>query len=206
MVIEENQDVFGGAVNLCARVVGLANPGQILTTRQAVEALSPFQKSTCRKLHSTSVKGKTEKISVFEVIWKQDQGLTVVGSGPPTLDPPRLHSLKLSHQGPAWVLNEDRQTLSIGREPDNDLTVAAVKVSRHHAKIFLRGGKFILFDKSANGTYLLDEQRPEMLLRREELVLSGRGRIGLGQSVAECGEETISYESTTDTVLFVKAH
>jgi hypothetical protein len=37
-------------------------------------------------------------------------------------------------------------------------------------------------------------QREEILLHREEFVLLGRGRIGLGQSVADMGDDAISFE------------
>jgi hypothetical protein len=52
----------------------------------------------------------------------------------------------------------------------------------------------VLADQSANGTYVLMKHRAEILLNREEFVLLGSGSIGLGQSVAEIGEDAILYE------------
>jgi adenylate cyclase len=193
-VLVDQADIFGDTVNLCSRVAGMANPGQILTTRQTVEALSPFLRSTCRKLYSTNVKGKAEKVAVFEVIWKQDQGITVVGGGPSTLEPLKLVALKLSYKDVDWVVDENRDALSVGRDPANDVTVATDKASRHHARIFHRGGKYVIADQSANGTYVLAEHRGEILLRREEYILTGTGRIGLGQSAIHGGEHVVDYE------------
>ena len=41
-VIESGGDVFGDAVNIAARVTGMARTGQILTTQQTIDSLSPI--------------------------------------------------------------------------------------------------------------------------------------------------------------------
>lgn len=44
---------------------------------------------------------------------------------------------------------------TVGRETDNDIVLADGRVSRHHARLTLRNGQFILTDlKSANGTWV----------------------------------------------------
>jgi adenylate cyclase len=60
--------------------------------------------------------------------------------------------------------------------------------SRIHCEIELRMDKFVLNDRSANGTYLSVEGQGEMVLRREECILRGKGRIMLGQSQATATE------------------
>lgn len=192
-VIQDKQDIFGDTVNLAARLATMANPRQILTTRQAVDRLSPFLRSTCRSLYTTTVKGKTEKIPVYEAIWHQDKGTTVVGD-PGAEEPPGPATLKLSFRGKTWNMDEGRDALAAGRDPASDIIVAGDNVSRYHARIFLRQGKFVIADQSANGTYVRVQHRAEIQLNREEFILLGRGSIGLGQSVEESGEETIAYE------------
>lgn len=91
-------------------------------------------------------------------------------------------------------MDEGRDALAAGRDPASDIVVAGDKVSRHHARIFLRQGKFVLADQSANGTCVRMQHRAEILLHREEFVLLGRGSIGLGQSVADIGDDAISFE------------
>ena len=191
-VIQENADVFGDTVNLASRMVAMANPGQILTTRHAVEVLTPFLRSTCRNLYTTNVKGKTEKIVVFEVMWHQDKGITVVG-GPGEMEPGKPVTAKFSYRGKEWTLDEARDAVTAGRDPVSDILVAGDKVSRNHARIFTRQGKYVLVDQSANGTFVKRENR-EILLQREEYILTGHGQIGLGQSVLDSGEEIITYE------------
>ena len=67
-------------------------------------------------------------------------------------------------------------------------------MSRSHARIFLRQGKFVVADQSANGTYVRMQHRAEIELHREEFVLLGSGSIGLGQSVDEVGEHALSFQ------------
>jgi len=192
-VIQDNQDIFGDTVNLAARLADMANPREILTTRHAVDRLAPFLRSVCRSLYTTTVKGKAEKISVYEAVWQKDQAITLAGD-PREQDARGPATLKLSWRGQHWSLDERRDAVSAGRDPDNEIVVVGDKVSRRHARIFLRHGKFVIADESANGTYLRLQQRAEIHLHREEFILLGRGAIGLGQSVAEIGDDAISFE------------
>jgi hypothetical protein len=192
-VIQENQDVFGDTVNLASRIAALANPRQILTTRQAVDRLSPFLRSTCRSLYSTKVKGKNEKIAVFEALWQQDKSTTVVGDFGEH-EPPVPVTLRLTYRGRTWDMDEDRAALTAGRDIACDIVVEGDKVSRSHARIFLRQGKFVVADQSANGTYVRMQHRAEIELHREEFVLLGGGSIGLGQGVDEVGEHAIAFQ------------
>jgi adenylate cyclase len=192
-VIEEKGDVFGDTVNVASRLAAMANPRQVLTSKQAVDRLSPMPRSTCRSLYTTSVKGRSEEISVYEVIWQHDKSTTVVGDvGEEAV--PTIVTLKLSWRGKIWNMNEALNTVIAGRDPVVDIVLPGDKVSRQHAKVFLRRGKYVLADQSANGTYVQMQHRAEILLHREEFVLLGSGAIGLGQSVAELGEDAISFE------------
>ena len=192
-VIQDDQDIFGDTVNLAARLAVMANPRQILTTRQAVDRLAPYLRSVCRGLYTATVKGKAEKISVYEAIWHKDMATTMAGD-PRAQDTRGPAMLKLSSRGKVWDMDERRDALGAGRDPENEIVVDGDNVSRHHARIFLRQGKFVIADESANGTYLRMEHRAEIYLHREEFILRGRGSIGLGRSVAEVGDDAISFE------------
>jgi class 3 adenylate cyclase len=192
-VIEDKDDVFGDTVNVASRLAVMANPRQVLTTKQTVDGLSPMPRSTCRALYTTGVKGRSEEVSVYEVIWQQDKSTTVVGD---TSDegPATVTTLKLAWRGRTWNLGDALTGIIAGRDPAADIVLPGDKVSRQHAKVFLRRGKYVLADQSANGTYVQMQHRAEILLHREEFVLLGAGSIGLGQSVADIGEDAISFE------------
>lgn len=58
-------------------------------------------------------------------------------------------------EGECYSMVFEKHEISIGRTPDNDVVLADDNVSQKHARISLRGGKFILVDTdSTNGIYL----------------------------------------------------
>ena len=81
----------------------------------------------------------------------------------------------------------DRDThISMGRGDDNDLVVKGNLISRIHARIEKRRGRFMLIDQSTNGTFLQTITGEETFVRRDSIELVGEGIIGLGR-VAKAG-------------------
>ena len=85
------------------------------------------------------------------------------------------------------------QACKIGRWEKNRLVVDRELVSRIHATIEFRQGKFILKDESTNGTYLLLNNGSRFFIRREEFTLHDRGRICLGQMIKDDNPDVIHY-------------
>jgi class 3 adenylate cyclase len=193
-VILSKGDVFGDTMNVCARLVTLANPEQILTSGQTVEALSPGLRPRCRELFPTRIKGKAGEIPVSDVIWRYDPGLTAANLARADLAQAAPMALKLIYRGNIFVVNRARPQVQMGRDDSNDVVTVSLFASRIHARALWRDGHFVLIDVSTNGTFLLvDEQSSEVHLRREEAVLSGRGWIGLGKSAAKHGEHSVRF-------------
>jgi class 3 adenylate cyclase len=193
-VVLSGGDVFGDTVNVCARLVALANPGQVLTTQQTVDAMAPDLRARCRQIFPIRVRGRSEEIIACDVLWRSDPDTTALNLSRASLTRERETVLKLTHQGELRVLRSHGAALQIGRDKENDLVVESSLVSRVHARIAAREGHFVLQDLSSNGTYLLtDGNTAEILLRREEAVLGERGWIGLGDSATRHGEHTLRY-------------
>jgi pSer/pThr/pTyr-binding forkhead associated (FHA) protein len=74
----------------------------------------------------------------------------------------------------------------MGRAEDNDVVVKGNLISRVHAKVEKRRGKFMLVDQSTNGTFLQNAHGEETFVRRDSTELNGEGVIGLGR-VAKAG-------------------
>ena len=91
------------------------------------------------------------------------------------------------------IVRGDRPLITLGRDQASDLVIRERMASRAHGKIELRRDKFVLIDHSANGTYVRIDKNPEILLRREELVLSGSGQIAFGQSCSS-SKEIVEFE------------
>ncbi len=183
--ILESNDVFGDAVNVAARMAGLAKGGQIITTQETAEQLSPNLRASTRHLDRISVKGKAEEIDIFEVIW-QAEDVTRMATGLLKGDVKQAQ-LRISYNGQEQVLDQDMDPMVLGRGKKADLVVNDSMASREHARIECRRGKFILTDMSTNGTYVQTSEGPSYL-RREDLVLSGEGRIALGRELSEATE------------------
>jgi class 3 adenylate cyclase len=184
--ILEGGDVFGDAVNTAARMAGLAKGGQIITTQETTSELPPALRASTRHLDRISVKGKADEIDIFEVIW-QAEDVTRMATGllKGQSKDARLH---LNYNGVERELDQDMDhPLILGRGKKADMVINDSMASREHARIECRRGKFILTDMSTNGTYVQTPEGPSYL-RREDLVLSGEGRIALGRELSEATE------------------
>jgi len=105
-VVLKDADVFGDTVNVCARLVSLANAAQVLTTRQTVDALSPPLRERCRELYATKVRGRAGEVMVCEVMWRLDPETTRINDVDRDLAPQAAWSwvLKLTHAGESHVV------------------------------------------------------------------------------------------------------
>ena len=183
--ILESGDVFGDAVNVAARMAGLAKGGQIITTKDTAEQLPPALRSSTRHLDRISVKGKAEDIDIFEVIW-QAEDVTRMATGL-LKGGAKSAKLHISYNGMDRELDQDMDPLILGRGKKADVVINDSMASREHARIECRRGKFILTDMSTNGTYVQTSEGPSYL-RREDLVLTGEGRIAFGRELSEATE------------------
>ena len=190
-VIEENNDVFGDTVNLAARMAGLAKGNQIMTTRAAVDLLSPMLRSSTRPIAALSVKGKGDDVEVCEVLWQPSEELTM--TTPSALAAAGDVELQLRHAGKLHRLTQSNVGVFLGRDASCEVLVADRMASRVHARIELRRDKFYLIDQSTNGTFVMVRGEPEMVLRREEVILRASGQIALGHSVSDLGAELVEF-------------
>jgi adenylate cyclase len=185
-VVARDGDVFGDTVNLAARLTEMASKGQVITSLETVELFDPIQKMDCRRLYSIPVKGKEREIDICELMWTDSDDATTLVAHRATTD--AGDSLRLVYRGRAVILGPERRSIVIGREATADLVVPDRMASRNHCEIEQRQDKFVLADRSANGTYLSIDGDREIVLRREETLLRGHGFITLGQSRATATE------------------
>ena len=193
-VVTEQGDVFGDIVNVCARLVVLGNPHQIVTTQQTVEALSPALRESCREMFPVQVRGRIEPVHLCEVVWREDPDRTEAFSRSGLM---RLKAhareaiLKLSYGGDTFVV-EPAASVKLGRDKENDVVVNSGLASRLHARIYGKGGNFVIVDQSSNGTFVMIEGNTnEVQLRRQEAVLGERGYIGLGGPTSGKGTDHV---------------
>jgi class 3 adenylate cyclase len=181
--IESGGDFYGDAVNVAARVAGVAKVGQIIATQDVVARLDRLMRDKTRMLDRVAVKGKREPVEIHELVWQDAEELTMLGT---RLTEERVPRLRLAFGGrELWFDGSGKGAVTLGRDATCDIVLDDRKASRQHAKIERRRDKFVLVDHSSNGTFVQIAGEAEMGLRREELILRRRGRIALGHRTSD---------------------
>ena len=183
-VIENNGDYFGNAVNVAARMAARAIANEIMTTKQTVELLSARNHKNVRFLSTSTVKGKNELLSIYEVLWEPEPEEDLTRMVRPKLKPISIQEaeLELVYQKSVFRVNSTDSYLSIGRSDENNITINESHVSRKHAKIELKNSRFILTDTSSNGTFVISGNNKSTKIVRESFELVGSGSIELGEN------------------------
>lgn len=185
-VIRARQDIFGDAVNVAARMLAIAKPGEIVASKDLVDALPVAERDRLALLGKQTLKGKLEPIAVYSMVLDEGDDTQMAWgrseaageAGPETMSPSLM--LELDHQGRVFTVHDGERFL-IGRADRCNLVVADPRVSREHASIQLRAGRATLTDLSSTGTWILDDQGEYTTLRRETSTLGGHGAIRLGR-------------------------
>lgn len=189
----KDNDLFGDAVNVAARVAHLAKGQQTLTTAQTVETLTPADAAHTRRLDFTPVKGKADVLMLHEVIWRPEN-LTVLHMGRTSAGGGTSQRVVLTYQGQSRTIEGGNgAAFTVGRDAGSDLQILSTLASRQHGKIEHRLGKFVYMDHSANGTYISLKDINNLLLHREELPLFGSGVIACGEKIQDGGPHLIHF-------------
>lgn len=188
--IELDGDVFGDSVNVAARMTALAKAEQVILSGPAADALTPSLRSRVREIDSLTVKGKHKDIGIFELIWQASEDDLTALSTRPVRPSARI---RLRHGAREIELGEVHSTLALGRDAQNDVVIADRMASRMHARIERRRDKFVLVDQSSNGTYVTVDGEPEIELRREEMILRGRGHVSFGHAYQDDAGEVLAF-------------
>lgn len=209
--IEGKDGCTGEAVNVAARLAGLARAEQVLTSGATVAELPELLQLSTRDVQLAAGKGKVDGLKLVEVLWhgsevfrtpepvaelpaaaKRKAPTKPVAAAVPV--PPPLGRISLRHAGKVFVLDELHPLLLLGRDAASDVVIRDRRASRQHAKIERRGNEYVLSDRSTNGTYVSFAGQPEILLRRGEVILRGNGRMSFAASAASEGADIAEFE------------
>ncbi|MCX7544770.1 adenylate/guanylate cyclase domain-containing protein [Marinicella gelatinilytica] len=181
-VIVEQNDVFGDAVNVAARMASFAKKNQIITNQSTLKQCRTDQLPMFRSLGAIDVKGKSQAIEMVEILWQQDKSkLTRVTS---TLDiklPFEQGEVRMSINDKQYRLNINTPHLSIGRADDCDIQVKLLRTSRYHGEFDFKGGNFKYTDNSTNGSWVQQKGTTPIRIHRDSFLLQGEGWIAFGQ-------------------------
>ncbi len=195
-------DCYGDAVNVAARLCDLCGPYQIWSNASALEGVSERHGMTFRVLGPISIRGRAEPCNVYQIEWHEDIAtdfLTMQAD----LDPNDALSGKdaLGREVELTWLGESKRfksfelPIKLGRVRDADFVVNDPRVSRIHARLEWRNGSVVFVDASSYGSWIrfLGTTGSDVLLRREECVLHGKGELALGASFSDPSVPTVSF-------------
>jgi pSer/pThr/pTyr-binding forkhead associated (FHA) protein len=128
-------------------------------------------------------KGGQGTLHVYELLWSDTRDATHVAGLATSANVKATLTLEIG--GRTLSFPEGKTVLTMGRENTCDIVVAEKTASRNHARIERSGLLFVLIDESTNGTYVAMEGHNEVLLRRDRVMLRGRGKIGFGTSTGK---------------------
>lgn len=166
-------DVFGDVVNVAARLVSLAGADEIVLSGTVHEALSAAKRDSAHLIDHLALRNRPDPVPVYRYVWVPDNMTVMVHKkkrGGPAV-------LELTRGEQSFAIAAVAPRFTLGRATDNDLVVAEQAVSRYQAEIALRGDKFVLIDRSTNGTYVHVDGGPTFRVSRDEVTLSGSGTI-----------------------------
>lgn len=186
-------DLVGEAPVTAQQVIKLAKAGEILTTGQAVAALTPELRVNCHLIDHLESDVGLGRVDVYRVQWEEAEDVTTMGTTEsPDATIPR-DTLVLTHGDRVIRINDHNPACRIGRGADNDLSIHGKFASRNHSEIHYRHGNFHYRDLSVNGSVIQFNDGRQVRLHREEDFLRGAGLIGLGGTPEEDPESAIRF-------------
>lgn len=194
-------DCYGDAVNVAARLSELTGPHQIWVNREVIDDSHPLPGTHPRLLGPIHVRGRAEPCTVYQIEWQEDtdsQFFTILSPLAVGLAEPQ-HDVLGSQVELSWLDNQKtfkafELPVHIGRIRQAEFVVSDEHVSRRHARLDWRNGSVVLTDVSSYGCWVrFFGGGADLLLRREECVLHGRGEIALGMPFSDISAPVVTF-------------
>ena len=194
-VVQEQNDIFGAAVHTANRMTSQAKAKQIVISGFTVEQMSPDLRKQTRQIDVATVRGRLDEVALYELVWQPEEATSML----PTIEwenrDRRASKLLLNFRDSTIEVSDKRKSINLGRADDNDLVIKGNLISRIHAKIEMRRGKFVLVDQSTNGTFIQSVRGQETFVRRDTTELGDEGTIGLGRAEEPGSNLAICYKT-----------
>ena len=181
-VVQEQNDIFGAAVHTANRMTSQAKAKQIVMSGDTVEQMGPEMRKQTRQIDIATVRGRMDEVALFEFLWNPEEATSML----PTIEweskARTASKMVLTFCGTTIEVSDKCKSINIGRADDNDVVIKGNLISRIHAKVEMRRGKFVIIDQSTNGTFLMNVLGDETFVRRDSTELGKEGTIGLGRA------------------------
>jgi len=196
-VVWRGTELFGGAVNVAARLSSRAKDNEVLMSGDFTGKISPNQSVDLRPMGEITLRGTAVPTEIYALMAADESGATRLIAQTKMFD---LHrkvaeagaSIRLTSDGWSRDVTEG-QEVTIGRSSDCDLVLPYAWVSRVHAAISVRSGLVEISDRSVAGCTLNMADTTGYFIRRQTASLTGNGIIELGSSAIEGALPKISF-------------
>ncbi len=197
-------DCYGDAVNVAARISDLTGPNQIWATAESLVFYEVSEGIKLRALGPITIRGRAEPCQCYQVEWREGESteFLTMQAGLDT----RVGDLSVDVLGGQIELAciDARATFKsfelpvrIGRVREVEFLVNDPRVSRTHARIEWRNGSMVLVDVSTYGVWVrFAGATSDIVLRRDEVILHGRGELALGASFNDISVPTVAFSVT----------
>ncbi|WP_231906862.1 adenylate/guanylate cyclase domain-containing protein [Cupriavidus sp. D384] len=192
---EASGDVFGDTVNLAARLTTLASRGQVITSKETVGHLSASVQQRTRSLYPIRVRGRDQPVELFEAIWQEGTDLTLVAE--PSQRAVAYGFLTLRYRETLVEMTAESAPVTLGRDGSMTIVVADRRASRFQAVVEPRAGRYVLVDRSSNGTHVSVDGEAPFVLRRDEIALRRHGWLTFGEAAGP-SDERVEFFLQTD--------
>jgi adenylate cyclase len=189
-VLREDGRLSGDAVQWAMHTTATCTPHRTLVSDTTVQYLSRKYKDRVHFLGRWSSKVGHKLQNVFEYVG-DDEDTTLAQELMHT--PARMEALDIMHGPVVMTVDTHCPVVRIGRLAENDLILCYPRVSRKHAKIENRQGKFVLVDTSSNGTYVKIGDLDTIHVLQDEILLIGKGTISPGRIAASSSPGAIHF-------------
>jgi adenylate cyclase len=194
-VVQEQNDIFGAAVHTANRMTSQAKSKQVVISGETVEKMTPDLQKQTRQIDVATVRGRLDEVALFELLWNPEEATSML----PTIEwqskSKTASKLVLSFRETKVEVSDKRKSVTIGRADDNDLVIKGNLISRIHAKVEMRRGRFVIVDQSTNGTFVQNVLGEESFVRRDSTELGVEGTIGLGRAEEPGTSLSIHYKA-----------
>lgn len=189
----------GEGSNAATSLSDFAHPRQVLFSMPKRLGMLPWMPLVTHGLPSLSLSCGRRRLGVFELDWQKYDPFSLRVMISSSIGNGLMH---VRHNETGIVLDAHRPLLTIGRHADCNICLLDPRCSRQHARIERRSDRFVVVDRSTNGTFVTIEGEPEHFIRNHEMPLRGRGWLSFSGPSAEAGAELLYFEvaRTVDNV------
>lgn len=186
-VLWRGEELFGGAVNIAARLSGHAKANEALMSSALTDRVSPLQSMDLRHMGEITLRGTTEPTMVSSLMIENFGDETFISilpkSGLQRKERPEVTTV-VQLDFPEWSRGlHEGEEIKIGRSIECVLVISEPWVSRVHATVAVRGGLVEFTDRSAGGSSLNFGKTTNHFIRRQTVNLNGAGEIKLAGAI-----------------------